>query len=189
MPATHCGCRRREPRGSSQRPSVIAYSGAGLRLLMTRWMIFAEPVLPTGRRVCRGRGLGDLMRRYLVLLLAMCAAFGLFAAPATAAPPPANITAFCVVAGGDPCNNERGPGVGTGQDLHVVIGNKCDGPSVCNQFLFFPLGGNFGNVVVDVANQCTNGATCRISVNGFGASFKSFQIRRGLVSGTYNLAR
>jgi hypothetical protein len=127
------------------------------------------------------------MRRCLVLLFALCAVFGLFAGPASAAPPPADITAFCVVAAGDPpCTIEFSPGVGTGEDMHLAMGNKCDGPTVCQQHLFFQ-GGNFGNVVVDVANQCTNGATCSISVDGEGASFKSLLIRRGVVFGTYNL--
>jgi hypothetical protein len=127
------------------------------------------------------------MRRCLVLPFALCAVFGLFATPASAAPPPAQITALCVVAAGDqPCAIQFGPGVGTGQDMHISMGNRCDGPTVCDIGLFFQ-GGTFGNVVVTVANQCTNGATCTIAVDGFGASFKSFKIRRGVVFGTYNL--
>ena len=116
----------------------------------------------------------------------MGAVFGVFTSPASAAPPGLpDIGAFCFVSGG-PCTQVFSPPVGTGQNLTVSIGNKCDGPSVCDQTFIF-IGGKFGTVVVTMANECTNGATCRILVDGHHASFKSLMVRGGVVFDPFDL--
>jgi hypothetical protein len=144
-------------------------------------------------RVFRDRGLGDLMRRCLVLLASACAVFAAFALPAGAKPlpPPQGQLSFC--SGGNPCD-QRILITGTGGDLHYQLVNKCDGPTFCYNEL--DLTGSFDRVVIDRANQCTNGAACTIVVNVGGfpsdgvapASFNSLQFRDGAFRSPFGLS-
>ena len=102
------------------------------------------------------------------MLLAMCAAFGVFVSPAGAAAPPPAISQFSQCTGaGDPCLQVEILG-GSGGDLHYQLGNQCSAGAVCDNELI--LTGSFNRVVVDRGNQCTTGATCTIVVNTDGSS-------------------
>ncbi len=118
------------------------------------------------------------MRRLLALLFTLCAVFAMVvspASPASAKRPLADTGALCTVDAGFPCITFT-PHNGTGEDLYAVMGNQCDG-SVCHNEL--QLNGSYDDVVIDRANECTNGATCSIIVDYRDAVFDSIQFRDG----------
>lgn len=117
------------------------------------------------------------MRRGFFLLLTLCAVFGMCVSTASpaSAKKSAMAGALCTVEDGFPCITWT-PAIGTGGDLYAVAGNQCDG-SVCHNELY--LSGRFEDVVIDRANECTNGATCTIIVDYRDAVFDSIQFRDG----------
>lgn len=117
------------------------------------------------------------MRRGSVLLVALCAVFAMLVIPANPASAKKFVMAgaMCVVDGGFPCITFT-PHNGQGVDLYAKMGNQCDG-SVCYNHL--QLNGRYGDVVIDRANECTNGATCTILVEYRNAVFDSIQFRDG----------
>lgn len=73
-------------------------------------------------------------------------------------------TGPCVIAGTT---------TGTGQNLNLIMGNKCHVAVNCSVEIW--LEGSFNNVVMDRANDCSNGATCTLTLHN-NATINSLQI-------------
>jgi hypothetical protein len=103
------------------------------------------------------------MRKALVLLIALCSVFGMFASPASAVPSGSEVVDVCFStdAGTGPCLIQQVE-TGTGNDLHVSIANRCR-MKTCT--IEVTLLGSFNGVVIDRANECTDGATCSLIVH------------------------